>query len=328
MRKGIVLALAICCAFISYGQAPGGRPGGAQRAQLNIGRFYGRIIDAKTSKGIDAASVQLIGSKSDPATNTQKDTILSGMLTKKSGGFSLENLPVKGRYKLAVTAIGYKNFEQPVSFDIKFEKGQDMSQALANADKDLGNFKLEQDAQLLESVTVSAEKPIMQMGIDRKIFNVDKNINSTGGTAVDIMRNIPALNVDIDGNVTLRNAAPTIFVDGRPTTLTLDQIPSDAIESVEMITNPSAKFDASGGQSGILNIVLKKAKKVGYNGGVRGGGDSRGRVNAGGDINVRQGKVNVFASAFYNQRKSKSWGQTHRLNLTTNPETTTDQDNN
>src|SRR5690606_1192852 len=100
---------------------------------------------------------------------------------------------------------------------------------------------------------------------------------------------------------TLRNSAPQIFVDGRPTTLTLEQIPSDAIESVEMITNPSAKFDASSGQGGILNIVLKKNRKVGYNGGVRAGIDSRGRLNAGGDINVRQGKVNVFASAFLNQ---------------------------
>src|SRR5690606_30494610 len=102
-------------------------------------------------------------------------------------------------------------------------------------------------------------------------------------------RNIPALNVDIDGNVTLRNSAPQIFVDGRPTSLTLDQIPSDAIESVEMITNPSAKFDASSGQSGILNIVLKKNRRIGYNGGLRAGIDSRGKINAGGDLNVRQG---------------------------------------
>jgi len=330
MRKAILLAVVICCGYYSFSQFPG-PPGGndsQQRPQMNIGRFYGRIVDSKTEKGIDAASVQLISSKSDTIAHTKKDTVISGLLTKKSGEFSLENLPLMGRYRLSVTAIGYKTFEQPVSFDIKSGPGQDMTQALANADKDLGNFRLTQDAQLLESVTVSAEKPLMQMGIDRKIFNVDKNINSTGGTAVDIMRNIPALNVDIDGNVTLRNAAPQIFVDGRPTTLTLDQIPSDAIESVEMITNPSAKFDAGGGQSGILNIVLKKAKKVGYNGGIRGGVDSRGKINAGGDISMRQGKINVFASAFYNQRKSKSWGETDRLNLTTNPETTTDQSSN
>ena len=109
------------------------------------------------------------------------------------------------------------------------------------------------------------------------------------------MRNVPSLNVDIDGAVTLRNNAPQIFVDGRPTTLTLEQIPADAIQSVEIITNPSAKFDASGGTAGILNIVLKKNRKSGYNGNLRAGIDQRGKYNIGGDINVRQGKVNAFA---------------------------------
>ena len=123
----------------------------------------------------------------------------------------------------------------------------------------------------------------------------------------------------MDGNVTLRNAAPQIFVDGRPTTLTLEQIPADAIESVELITNPSAKYDASGGQSGILNIVLKKARKVGYNGGLRAGVDSRGKFNGGGDFNIRQGKVNFFASGMYNQRKSIGWGETERLNTLNDP---------
>lgn len=290
---------------------------------MSNGRFYGRIIDEKTDKGIDAASVQLIGSKFDSVNKTRRDTIISGMLTRKSGDFSLENLPVMGKYRLSVSAIGYKAVEQPVAFNLS-GGGQDMMAAL---DRDLGNIKLAIDTQMLASVTVSADKPMMQMGIDRKIFNVDKNINSAGGTAVDIMRNIPGLNVDIEGNVTLRNSAPQIFVDGRPTTLSLDQIPSDAIESVEMITNPSAKFDASGGQSGILNIVLKKARKVGYNGGVRAGVDSRGRFNGGGDFNIRQGKVNVFANAFYNQRKSKAWGETDRLNITDDPLTSTFQSN-
>src|SRR5205085_8281762 len=123
-----------------------------------------------------------------------------------------------------------------------------------------------------------------------KVFNVDKNLVSTGGTAVDIMRNVPSISVDLDGNVTMRNNTPQIFVDGRPTTMTLDQIPADAIESVELITNPSAKFDASGGTAGIINIVLKKNRKAGYSGNIRAGVDSRGKINTGGDINVRQGK--------------------------------------
>lgn len=193
--------------------------------------------------------------------------------------------------------------------------------AILNAlDKDLGNIKIEIEEKVLDNVTVTAAKPGLQLGIDRKIFNVDKNIVSAGGTAVDIMRNIPSLNVDIDGNVTMRNNTPQLFVDGRPTNLTLDQIPSDAIQSVEMITNPSAKFDASGGTAGILNVVLKKEKKVGYNGNLRANVDSRGRIGAGGDINLRQQKVNIFASGMYNQRKSIATGHTERENFYSTPQ--------
>ncbi|RZM02221.1 MAG: TonB-dependent receptor, partial [Pedobacter sp.] len=131
----------------------------------------------------------------------------------------------------------------------------------------------------------------------------------------------PSLNVDIDGNVTMRNNAPQVFIDGRPSNLTLEQIPADAIQSVELITNPSAKFDASGGTSGILNIVLKKEKKVGYNGNIRANVDSRARIGLGGDINLRQQKINIFASGMYNQRKSISTGNTSRTNLFDTPDT-------
>jgi outer membrane receptor protein involved in Fe transport len=131
------------------------------------------------------------------------------------------------------------------------------------------------------------------------------------------MKNVPSVNVDIDGNVTLRNNAPQVFVDGRPTTLTLEQIPADAIESVEIITNPSAKFDASGGTAGILNIVLKKQKRVGYAGNIRANVDSRAKIGVGGDINVRQNKVNFFAAGQYNQRKSISTGTTDRVTTDT-----------
>ena len=303
----------------------GGQRGGGQ--QMNIGRFYGKVIDAESNKPVEAASVQLFLSKFDTITRKRKDTLISGMLTARNGEFALENLPISGNYKLVITGIGYKQYENKVAFNMRMGGGNDMSSALGGMDKDLGNIKLDADAQVLESVTVTGAKPMMQMGIDRKIFNVDKSITSAGGSAIDVMRNVPALNVDIDGNVTLRNTAPQIFVDGRPTTLTLEQIPADAIESVELITNPSAKFDASGGQSGILNIVLKKQRKTGYNGGLRAGIDSRARFNVGGDINVRQGKVNFFANGMYNQRKSLGWGETNRLNLLDEPNTTIFQKN-
>ncbi len=146
------------------------------------------------------------------------------------------------------------------------------------------------------------------MDIDKKVFNVTQNIVSAGGTAVDVMKNVPSLNVDIDGNVTLRNASPQIYIDGRPTTLSLDQIPADAIESVEVITNPSAKFDASGGNAGILNIILKKNKKSGYNGNITAGIDKRGGLNGGASLNVRQDKINLSLSTFGNQMRNRTTG--------------------
>ncbi len=202
-----------------------------------------------------------------------------------------------------------------------------MSNMMNAFDKDLGNIKLEVDAKQLQNVTLVSTRSTMKLDIDKKVFSVDKNIVSAGGTALDVMRNVPSVQVDIDGNVTLRNAAPQIYIEGRPTTLSLDQIPADAIESVEVITNPSAKYDASGGNAGILNIILKKNKKSGYNGNLRAGVDKRGAVNGGGDFNVREGKKNFTASAMINQNKSRTSGTTDRLNLFESPQTSIYQTN-
>lgn len=310
--KNLILLLSL---FISI-QVIGQRPANARQAggQQPTGRFYGKIVDA-SNKGVDAASVTLVQQRTDTVTNQRKETVVGGMLTGANGEFSIENVPAFGRYTLRVTGIGYTTVEQPVSFQSGTRTGDNSNATsmLEALDKDLGNIRLAIDSKLLGNVTVSTSaRPLLQLGIDRKIFNVDKNIVSAGGTAVDIMKNVPSVNVDIDGNVTLRNNAPTIFVDGRPTNMTLEQIPADAIESVEIITNPSAKFEASGGTAGILNIVLKKNKRVGYSGNVRTNVDSRGRTGFGGDVNVRQNKINVFASVNLNQRKSISTGTTER----------------
>ncbi len=319
MKKTFIGFIALFLVVFAQAQFPGGgfnRAGGANRGNLNVGHFYGKIVDSKTNKGIPGISLQLIGNKFDTITKQMKPAVLKTVITESNGDFNMEGLSLMGNFKLKATGIGYVVFEKPLSFGIKMPTaGQtpDFAAMAALADKDLGNIKMESDAKQLDNVTVtSSARPLFELGVDRKIFNVDKNLNSTGQTATEIMRNIPSLSVDIDGNVTLRNAAPTLFVDGRPTTLTLDQIPSDIIDKVEIITNPSAKFDASGGNAGILNIVLKKNKKNGYNGGLRLGVDSRGMVNGGGDINLRQDKFNFFGSASYNQRKSISESFTDR----------------
>lgn len=316
MRKSIFALSLVLLSLITYSQVPssgGNRPGGGQ---MPTGRFYGKVIEAKSGKPIEYASVQLLQNKMDTVTKKRKETVVAGMLTKANGEFSLENISIMGQSKLKITVVGYKSFEQTVSFDIKMNGGNngDMSAMMGALDKDLGNVKIELDEKLLENVTVTASSnPGLRLGIDRKVFNVDKNIVSAGGTAVDVMKNVPSVSVDLDGNVTMRNNTPQVFVDGRPTTMSLDQIPADVIESVEIITNPSAKFDASGGTSGIINVVLKKNKKVGYNGSIRTNIDSRGRIGLGTDINVRQEKINFFVSGNFNQRKSISTGTTDRL---------------
>lgn len=291
------------------------RGAGRNGGQMPTGRFYGKVVDA-ANKGVEAASVTLVTNRMDSATKTAKEVVVGGMLTDKGGNFSVESVPLFGRYQIKVTGIGFQTYQKPVSFDLpnrdQMQNG-DPSAMMGALDKDLGNIKIEIDEKVMGAVTVTASRPTLQLGIDRKIFNVDRNITSAGGTAVDVMKNVPSVNVDIDGNVTLRNTAPTIFVDGRPTTMTLEQIPADAIESIEIITNPSAKFDASGGTAGILNIVMKKNRRVGYSGNVRANVDSRGRFGGGGDINMRQNKINVFASGMLMQRKSISTGSTDRL---------------
>lgn len=306
MRSSFLLLPLVFLSFSAFSQ-PGNRPGGSSLT----GRFYGKIVESKTGKPIEYASIQLLQNKMDTVTKKRVETVVGGMLTAANGDFSLENVPVMGQSKLRVTIVGFKPFEQSVSFGIK--PGGDMAGMMGALDKDLGNIKIEFEEKTLENVTVTTTNPGLRLGIDRKVFNVDKNIVTAGGTAVDVMRNVPSVNVDLDGNVTMRNNSPQIFVDGRPTTMELDQIPADIIESVEIITNPSAKFDASGGTSGIINVVLKKSKRVGYNGSVRTNIDSRLRVGLGGDINVRQEKVNFFVGGNYNQRKSISTGTTERL---------------
>jgi len=314
MKKCFFTLSLVFLSVMLYSQRPeGARMGGGQ---MPTGRFYGKVVEARTGKPIEYASVQLVQNKMDTVTKKRKETAIAGMITKSHGDFSLEGIPVMGQSKLRITVVGYKTFEQPVSFDLKM--GGDMSAMLGALDKDLGNIKIELDEKLLDNVTVTASSnPGLKLGIDRKVFNVDKNIVSAGGTAVDVMKNVPSVSVDLDGNVTMRNNAPQIFVDGRPTTMSLDQIPADIIESVEIITNPSAKFDASGGTAGIINVVLKKNKKVGYNGSIRTNIDSRARIGLGADLNVRQEKLNFFLSGNYNQRKSISTGTTERTTFGT-----------
>lgn len=296
-----------------------GAPAGARQAPPSIGRAYGKVTDS-TGQGIQATAV-VLRSSVDPTTKKKKLVLLKGMDTKANGEFDFEELPIVAPLVLRVSATGYKN--QDVSFTIMPAQaastpGQTSSSpygSLPSFDKDLGAVKLLVDVKQLATATVVGSAPPMKLELDKKVFNVDKNIVSAGGTGVDVMRNVPSVNVDIDGNVSLRGSTPTIFVDGRPTTLTLDEIPADAIESVEVITNPSAKYDASGGGAGILNIILKKNRKKGYNGSISAGIDSHGAPNGLVGLSVRKDKINFTLNGLYQGMNNKTVGTTNRLSM-------------
>lgn len=326
-------------------QGPTQSPTGKMPAPA-MGIAYGKIVDTD-GKALSGVTVTLMQSKMDPQTKKVKEVLVSVNTTKSNGDFRFESLVIFNKYTLKISAIGFENFDNKFTFiDLPPNSGggaggQNAAMPStpsgnggmpnlksADFDKDLGNIALIVRTEELKSVVVTSSKKGLSMEIDKKVFNVEKNLVSVGGTAADLMKNVPSVNVDIDGNITLRNATPQIYIDGRPTTLTLDQIPSDAIESVEIITNPSAKYDASGGNAGILNLVLKKNKKNGYNGNLNAGVDKRGGLNGGASFNLREDKFNVSLSTFGNQSKNVNTGSTEIRNLVSSPNLLVNQNSN
>ncbi|HET6256180.1 MAG TPA: TonB-dependent receptor [Puia sp.] len=282
-----------------------GRPAGSGPA---TGHLYGKVVDS-TGHGIAHASVMILKVAKDPATGKQHETLLRGVSSQNNGDFSAEDLPAGSPMKLSITAVGYSPYTRTVILSAR------------ESDKDLGNLSMRLAAKELQQVVVTASKPTMTVDMEKKVFNVSKDLMSVGGNGLDVLKNVPSVNVDIDGNVTLRGGSPQLFVDGKPTTLTLDEIPSDAIESVEVITNPSAKYDASGGGAGILNIVLKKNRKTGYNGSVRAGVDRYGGANGGASLNVREGKINFSADLNTRIMRDRVTSSTDRQDYSTTPTT-------
>lgn len=315
MRNHLIILVMLLCSAVGYAQ-PGGNGGkkGGKGGGPSTGKIYGKVIEEENKKPIEYAVLQVFRAKTNPADSSYGE-LISGGLTETNGDFNVDNVPVNEKFVLVVSFVGFGMKE--VNFTLQ-PSGPGL------VEKDLGNIKLSIAATLGE-VTIDGSDSDMRIEFDKRIYDVEKNPINAGGTGEDVLRNIPSLQVDMDGNVTMRNSPPQIFVDGRPTTLTIDQIPADAIQRVEVITNPSAKYDASGGAGGIVNIVMKHNRSMGYNGSLRLGMDSRPRYNGGADLNLREGKFNFFLNGNYNQRKSISTGSTDRTSYTTTPFTQLDQ---
>jgi len=287
------LQLLFCFTIMAQQPGAGQMPqsGGGKFKMPSIGHIYGKIVDAKTKEVVPFASVALF----------KKDSVIAGSFTKINGDFSMENLPY-GKFSFRVTFIGYKTLQQVVTITPQ------------NEEQDLGDIKLETEETMLKAVEITEEKSAVEMNIDRKVFNVDKNIVSKGGTAADVMSNIPSVTVDENGNAQLRQNAATIYVDGRPTTLTLDQIPADQIDRVEVITNPSAKYEASA-TGGIINIVMKSNSKPGYNGMVTGGAGTNNHYNGLVTLNIKQKPIGLSVTYNFNTFQNPVTGYNYRTDI-------------
>ncbi len=246
------------------------------------GSVSGIVVDNQ-NKPIAYATVTLLRADS---------TVVNGDLTKDDGSFTIAPTGT-GTFLLNVSAVGLKS---------KFIPNVQVTPAAMQLN--LGNVKAMSTTNTLKNVEVVAERPIMQMDVDKKVFNVEKNTTTAGGSATDVLSNVPSVSVDVDGTVSLRNNSNvTILIDGKPATLlgsdqnsALQSLPASSIESVEVITNPSAKYDAQG-PTGIINIVTKKDGRLGVNGSATLGIGTGDKYNGAFSINVRKGKWNVFLNS-------------------------------
>lgn len=245
----------------------------------------GKVIDASMDFPLEYASVS--------AKSIEDGSIINGRVTNREGMFSIKL--EKGTYDLEIEYI---------SFEVKY-----ISNFTIDKDTDLGTIKLRAKAGELGEVTVVAETTQVEVRLDKKIYTVGKDLTTAGGTVSDALGNVPSVTVDIDGAISLRgNNNVRILINGKPSSVAgfgdqdvFQQLPAEAIESVEVITSPSARYDAEG-TAGIINIILKREKTLGFNGSIRGTlGDPK-NTGAFIDLNLRTDNFNVFTSLGYTDR--------------------------
>lgn len=256
-------------------------------------RIYGKVMDAKTNEPVSFSTAALYTVKSD--------SLIAGVLVSENGEFSFTNIPY-GNYRLRIKFIGYKDLEQTITLSPK------------NNNPDLGNIKLEPATTELKEIAVVAEKVSMTMAIDKKVYNVDKDLSVKGGTGLDALKNVPGVSVDADGSVSLRNNNVQIYIDGKQTNLTLEQIPADQIESIEVITNPSAKYDANT-SGGILNVILKKNSEPNYNGSIIAGIGTNDRYTTTTTLNAKNQRFNFTGTYSFNTETNRLKTSTTRENI-------------
>ncbi|WP_305302402.1 outer membrane beta-barrel family protein [Parabacteroides goldsteinii] len=268
------------------------------------GKIKGIVMDGELGGPLEFVTVQVKAKGSDK--------IVQGSVTGSDGNYTIGGLK-KGEYVVTFSYIGYEEVSKNISISSD-------NQILS-----LGELTLAEDANQLGEVEVVAKRPQMRFEIDRKVFDATQDIAAEGGSASDLLSNIPSVEVDNEGSVSLRgNSSVTIWINGKASGLTadnqadiLDMMPAGDIKQVEVITNPSARYSPEG-TAGIINIILKDDRKPGYYGSVKVGADTDGGYQASGNINYSSSKVDAYANLNYRNREFKGGGITSRLNTTDN----------
>ncbi|MGH1433649.1 MAG: TonB-dependent receptor domain-containing protein [Lewinella sp.] len=303
-----------------FAQPPGGRPGGGRPGggpQLELadgtGAVLGRVADEQTEEAILLANVLVYqGGTTD---------LITGTTTDERGLFVVKDLPY-GDYDLEISYLGYASFKQT---GIQINAEQRMGR--------LGQVLLGAGANNLDEIEVTAERAAVEFGLDRKVFNVEQDIASSGGTAEDLLRNIPSVTVDLDGNISLRGSSNIrILINGKPSALTgldrqgfLQQLAAGTIESIEVLTNPSAKYDPEG-MGGIINIITKQQNKQGFNIQTSVNIGTNDKYNGNVNLNYRVGKFNIQTGYSYNNDDRWFRGMLYRTTMTSDTTWVQDQD--
>lgn len=264
---------------------------------LADGTVTGSVVNKANGQPIDFANVQLILASTKKATSY-------GTQTDLDGNFTLPNVK-DGKYIVRITNLGSVSQDCPVT--------------VAGGKVSIGKIQLAEDTKMLDEIVVTGVKSQMHFELDRKVFNVDSNIASAGASASELLESIPSVEVDQDGEVSLRgNSSVTVWINGKESGLTadnraqiLEQIPAETIDRIEVITNPSAKYDPEG-TAGIINIVLKKDRTKGYFGSAEIGANTRGAGNVNFNINYNSGKWETYAGIGFRMRHNKGGSSSRR----------------
>tara|TARA_B100000768_G_scaffold181764_1_gene206287 strand:+ start:19860 stop:22340 length:2481 start_codon:yes stop_codon:yes gene_type:complete len=258
----------------------------SQKPQNNQISITGNIIDSNTKEPLEYATVVL---------NNLETKQLSGGITDEKGNFTIKIIP--GTYDVSFEFISFKTIK--------------ISKKIINSSLNFGTIKLSEDSDKLDEIVIIAEKSTVEIRLDKRIYNVGKDMTVKGGSASDVLDNVPSVDVDVEGNVSLRgNENVRILIDGKPSALVglsgsdaLRQLPADAIERVEVVTSPSARYDAEG-TAGILNIILRKGVATGLNGSLNTtiGDPTQYRIAS--NINFRTKKINFFTNLGYRNSSS------------------------